>query len=78
MEYYMGIVYLTPLIGGYISDRYWGNRKSIITGGLLMAVGQFSLATSSYFYAPQSVPVTNSFFIINYQTTSSWQVFFCL
>ena len=67
--YYTGLVYLTPLIGGYISDRYWGNRKSIITGGLLMAVGQFSLAGSSYFYAPQSVPVTNSFFIINYQTT---------
>jgi len=66
--YYTGLVYLTPFIGGYISDRYWGNRKSIITGGLLMALGQFSLAASSYFYAPQSVSVANSFFIINYQT----------
>ena len=46
--YYTGLVYLTPLIGGYIADRYWGNRKSIITGGLLMALGQFSLAASSY------------------------------
>jgi POT family proton-dependent oligopeptide transporter len=27
---YTGLVYLTPLIGGYISDRYWGNRKSCI------------------------------------------------
>lgn len=30
---YTGLVYLTPLLGGYISDRYWGNRKSIIAGG---------------------------------------------
>jgi proton-dependent oligopeptide transporter, POT family len=66
--YYTGLVYLTPLLGGYIADRYWGNRKSIITGGLLMAFGQFSLAASSFFYAPQSIAVTNSFFIFNYQT----------
>jgi len=66
--YYTGLVYLTPLIGGYISDRYWGNRKSIITGGVLMALGQFALAISSYLYAPPSVAVTNSFFVFNYQT----------
>lgn len=40
---YTGLIYLTPLIGGYIADRYWGNRKSIIMGGLVMAVGQFLL-----------------------------------
>jgi len=34
--YYTEFIYLTPLIGGYISDRYWGNRKSIIIGGFLM------------------------------------------
>ena len=32
---YTGLVYLTPLIGGYVADRYWGNRKSIIFGGVL-------------------------------------------
>lgn len=47
---YTGLVYLTPLIGGYVADRYWGNRKSIITGGLLMAVGQFFMFLSGYFY----------------------------
>ena len=67
--YYTGLVYLTPLIGGYISDRYWGNRKSIITGGVLMALGQFGLAISSYLYAPPSTAVTYSFFVFNYQTT---------
>lgn len=40
---YTGLVYLTPLLGGYISDRYWGNRRSIIVGGLIMAIGQFTL-----------------------------------
>jgi proton-dependent oligopeptide transporter, POT family len=37
---YTGLVYLTPLLGGYISDRYWGNRRSIFVGGVLMAIGQ--------------------------------------
>ena len=40
---YTGLVYLTPLIGGYMADRYWGNRKSIFVGGFLMAIGQFIL-----------------------------------
>lgn len=40
---YTGLVYLTPLIGGYVADRYWGNRKSIFVGGILMAIGQFLL-----------------------------------
>ncbi|MCE9538952.1 MAG: MFS transporter, partial [Bacteroidetes bacterium] len=32
---YTGLVYLTPLIGGYMADRYWGNRKSIVIGGIM-------------------------------------------
>ncbi|MGZ8557458.1 MAG: peptide MFS transporter [Chitinophagaceae bacterium] len=40
---YTGLVYLTPLIGGYIADRYWGNKRSIIIGGLVMAIGEFLL-----------------------------------
>src|SRR5688500_14898479 len=40
---YTGLVYLTPLLGGYMADRYWGNRKSIFVGGILMAIGQFTL-----------------------------------
>ncbi len=44
---YTGLVYLTPLIGGYVADRYWGNRKSIFVGGALMAVGQFLMFFSA-------------------------------
>ena len=46
---YTGLVYLTPLLGGYISDRYWGNRRSIMVGGLTMAVGQFLMFASACF-----------------------------
>lgn len=44
---FTGLVYLTPLIGGYVSDRYWGNQRSILTGGVLMAIGQFILFFSA-------------------------------
>jgi POT family proton-dependent oligopeptide transporter len=47
---YTGLVYLTPLIGGYMADRYWGNRKSIVIGGLMMAIGQFFMFLSGSFY----------------------------
>ncbi len=43
---FTGLVYLTPLLGGYIADKFWGNRRSILVGGILMAVGQFLLFMS--------------------------------
>ncbi len=46
---YTGLVYLTPLLGGYIADRYWGNRRSIIVGGIVMAIGQFLMFASACF-----------------------------
>ena len=47
---YTGLVYLTPLLGGYMADRYWGNRKSIIIGGVLMALGQLLMFFAGTFY----------------------------
>ena len=47
---YTGLVYLTPLIGGYIADKYWGNRRSIVVGALVMAVGQFLLFLSACYF----------------------------
>jgi len=40
---FTGLVYLTPLLGGYLCDRYLGNRRSILVGGILMAIGQFMM-----------------------------------
>ncbi|MBR9727298.1 peptide MFS transporter [Shewanella intestini] len=41
---FTGLVYLTPLVGGWLADNYLGQRKSIYIGGFLMALGQFTLA----------------------------------
>ncbi len=40
---YIGFIYLSPLLGGYIADRYWGNKRSIFVGGLVMAAGELIL-----------------------------------
>jgi POT family proton-dependent oligopeptide transporter len=54
---YTSLVYLTPLLGGYLADRYWGNRRSILTGGLMMAAGQFALfGSASMYMAGQTAP----------------------
>ncbi|MCZ8169147.1 MAG: peptide MFS transporter [Flavobacterium sp.] len=44
---YTGLVYLTPLLGGYLCDKFLGNRRSIVIGGLLMAIGQFFMFFSA-------------------------------
>ncbi len=54
---YTGLVFLTPLIGGFIADRYWGNRRSIFVGGLLMALGQFAMYFSASNYTNQDIAI---------------------
>jgi proton-dependent oligopeptide transporter, POT family len=44
---FLGLCYLTPMLGGFISDRFLGNRNCIMLGGSMMAVGQFLLFTSA-------------------------------
>ncbi|MDX1954512.1 MAG: peptide MFS transporter [Chitinophagaceae bacterium] len=40
---FLGLSYLTPMLGGYISDKYLGNRNCILLGGATMGVGQLLL-----------------------------------
>ena len=47
---YTGLVYLTPLIGGYLADRFLGTQKSIFIGGLTMMIGHFLMAFPDYLY----------------------------
>ena len=47
---YTGLVYLTPLIGGYVADRYWGMRRSILWGAILMLAGQMFMFFSALYY----------------------------
>jgi POT family proton-dependent oligopeptide transporter len=41
---YTGLVYVTPLIGGWLADRYLGYRMAVMIGGILMAIGHGVLA----------------------------------
>jgi len=41
---YTSFVYVTPIIGGYLADRYLGNRRAVIVGAVLMAIGHFLMA----------------------------------
>jgi proton-dependent oligopeptide transporter, POT family len=68
---YTGLVYLTPIIGGYVADRWLGYRHSIFLGGVLMAFGHLSLAfdsESSLFLGLALLVLGNGFFKPNIST----------
>lgn len=44
---FLGLCYLTPLLGGFIADRFFGNRNCILLGGVMMAIGQLLLFSSA-------------------------------
>ena len=44
---FLALCYLTPMLGGFIADRFLGNRYCILVGGTLMAIGQFLLFISA-------------------------------
>lgn len=46
---YTGLVYLTPLLGGFLADRLLGQHKTVVIGGVLMAIGHFLMAFEIYF-----------------------------
>src|SRR5262245_16607949 len=45
--WYTGLVYLTPLLGGYLADRVLGTHRAIIIGSVVIASGHFCLAVPS-------------------------------
>ncbi len=47
---YTGFVYFTPLFGGMLADRLLGQRRTVILGAALMAVGHFLMAVESLFF----------------------------
>ena len=46
--WYTGLVYLSPLLGGWIADRFLGQRICVIIGASLMALGEFVLAIAEF------------------------------
>jgi POT family proton-dependent oligopeptide transporter len=47
---YTGLVYFTPILGGFLADRVLGQRRSVVIGALLMALGHFMMAVESLFF----------------------------
>ncbi len=50
---YQSLIYAMPVLGGFMADKILGQRKSILWGGILLALGSFVMA----------IPVKESFFI---------------
>ena len=70
-KWYTTLVYVTPIIGGLLADRYLGNRLAVIIGALLMAVGHFLMAFeahSIFFAALVFLIIGNGFFKPNMST----------
>lgn len=68
--YYTGFVYLTPVIGGLIADKYLGQKRSVFVGGSLMALGQLILfgSEASFFIGLLLLIIGNGFFKPNIST----------
>ena len=58
---YLALVYITPVLGGYLADRYIGQRKAVLFGGLLLAVGHSLMAVEGV--GGQSDPTINVFWL---------------
>ncbi len=68
---YLGLVYLTPFLGGLLADRVFGFRKSIVAGGLLMAAGYLGMALpgeGSFYISLLLIILGNGFFKPNIST----------
>jgi proton-dependent oligopeptide transporter, POT family len=47
--FYTGLVYFTPILGGLLADRVIGQRRTVIIGAILMAIGHFMMAVEQLF-----------------------------
>lgn len=56
---YASLVYITPVLGGYLADRYLGQRKAVLFGGVLLAIGHSLMAVEGV--GGQSDPTINVF-----------------
>ncbi|QDS92591.1 Dipeptide permease D [Roseimaritima multifibrata] len=69
---YTALVYMTPFIGGLLADRLLGQRRAVIIGGILMAMGHLLMTIESpwpFFFALALLITGNGFFKPNISTT---------
>jgi POT family proton-dependent oligopeptide transporter len=61
---YTAFVYLTPVFGGWIADRYLARRTAVILGGSIMALGHFLMAFEPLLYiALATIAVGNGLYL---------------
>jgi POT family proton-dependent oligopeptide transporter len=68
---FIALVFLTPFIGGLVADRYWGYKKSIVIGGLMMGIGYLLMGIHNItmlYIAMTLVIIGNGFFKPNIST----------
>jgi POT family proton-dependent oligopeptide transporter len=58
---YTSLVYITPVLGGYLADRYLGQRKAVLFGGVLLAAGHSLMAVEGV--GGQNDPTINVFWM---------------
>jgi len=58
---YTSLVYITPVLGGYLADRYLGQRKAVLFGGILLAFGHCLMAVEGH--GGQVDPAINIFWL---------------
>jgi POT family proton-dependent oligopeptide transporter len=58
---YTSLVYITPVLGGYLADRYLGQRRAVLFGGILLMCGHFLMAVEGN--GGQSDPAINIFWL---------------
>jgi len=58
---YTSLVYITPVLGGYLADRYLGQRKAVLFGGILLAIGHSLMAVEGT--GGQDDPTINVFWM---------------
>ncbi len=56
---YLSLVYITPVLGGYLADRYLGQRRAVLFGGILLMCGHFLMAVEGT--GGQNDPTINIF-----------------
>jgi proton-dependent oligopeptide transporter, POT family len=69
--WYTGLVYLTPIIGGWLADRYLGTARALVIGGIVIALGHFTMAADTrvtFFLGLVLIIVGTGFFKANVST----------
>lgn len=60
---YTALVYITPVVGGYLADRYLGQRKAVLFGAILLTFGHFFMAFEGNAASGADNPMINIFWL---------------